>query len=88
MIDKELRKLKRRELLEILLAQTKRIEELEQELEKTQILLEDKNVSIKKSGSLAEASLQLSGIFKSADEAAKIYLNNIKENMKKKKVKP
>ena len=34
MVDKELRKLNRRELLEILLEQTQRIEELEEELEK------------------------------------------------------
>ena len=77
MNDNSLRKLNRKALLEILLEQAKRIEELEVELEKVKKELSDKKVQIKNVGSLAEASLQLSEIFKAADEAVAIHMKNI-----------
>ena len=69
MNDKELRKISRKELLELMLAQAKRIEELEKELEKTQKSLESKKILIKESGNLAEAQLRLSGIFELAQKS-------------------
>ena len=87
-MNKDLRKLKRKELLEIILEQTKRIENLEIELSKVKEEYENQKISISKIGSLAEASLELSGIFKAADEAVKIYINNIQnKNVKDKKIK-
>lgn len=83
MDDKKLRKISRKELLEILLSQAKRIDELEQKLEKTEAKLNSKRITIDNSGSLAEASLKLNGIFENAEEAAKQYLFNIKEKCKK-----
>ena len=82
MDGKELRRLRRKDLLEILLEQTKRIEELELELEKTKEKLNDKKVLLSNVGSLAEASLKLSDIFKAADEAIAIQIQNI-ENIAK-----
>ncbi len=78
-MDKELKKLNRKELLEILLEQTKRINELETEVDNLNKKLESKKIIFKNAGSLADAALQLSGIFNVAQEAAKIYLNNIKD---------
>ena len=83
MVDNDLRKLSRKDLLEIILEQTNRIETLEQELEKTKLAIEDRKISIKESGSIAEASLKISEIFKSVDEAAEIYMNNVKELARK-----
>ena len=51
--------------------------------EKTQNELNNKKILIKESGSIAEASLKLSDIFKSADEAVQIYIKNAQEQMKK-----
>ena len=82
MDGKELRRLRRKDLLEILLEQTKRIEELELELEKTKEKLNDKKVLLSNVGSLAEASLKLSDIFKAADEAIAIQMKNIEEMAK------
>lgn len=79
MDSRELRKLNRKELLEIILAQTRRIETLELELEKAKKELNERKIALKEVGSLAEASLVLSDIFKKADEAANIYISNIKE---------
>ena len=79
----DLKRLKRKELLEILLEQTKRIEELEDKLDILQKELDSKNISINQSGSLAEASLKLSNIFKSADDAIEIYRLNFEQSLKK-----
>ena len=83
MNDKKIRKINKKELLEILLSQAKRIEELEQQLEKTQKKLDSKKIAIENSGSLAEASLKLNGIFEMAQATAEQYLLNIKEKCKK-----
>ena len=83
MNDKKLRKIGKKELLEILLSQAKKIEELEIELEKTQKKLESKKILIEESGSLAEASLKLNNIFEIAQQAADQYLLNVKEKCKK-----
>lgn len=82
MNGKELRRLRRKDLLEILLEQTRRIEELELELEKTKEKLNDKKILLSNVGSLAEASLKLSDIFKAADEAIAIQIKNIEEMAK------
>lgn len=78
MTDKQLRKLSRMELLEILLDQRKKIDELEKELEEKNELLESRRIKIKESGSIAEASLALTKVFEEAQKAADLYLENIK----------
>lgn len=84
MNEKELKRLSRRDLLELLLAQTERIEELEKELKKTKTELSSKKISIKESGSIAEASLKISGIFEKAQETIDIYQKNLEAQYKEK----
>lgn len=79
----ELKKLSRKELLEILLEQTKRIEDLEIKLDESEKKLASKKVSLSETGNLAEAALKLSDIFKNADDAIAIYKLNIEESIKK-----
>ena len=79
MDNRELRKLGRKDLLEIILEQTKRIEKLELDYEKVKKELNEKKILIQNAGSIAEASLALSSIFESADEAAKTFINNVEE---------
>ena len=83
MDDIKIRKINKKKLLEILLSQAKRIEELEQQLESTQKKLDSKKITIENSGSLAEASLKLNGIFEVAQATAEQYLLNIKDKCKK-----
>lgn len=89
MTEKQLKKLSRAELLEILIQQAKRNDSLEAELAELktfyeekiseyEALLERKTIAIEESGSIAEASLKLSGIFEAAQQAADIYLENIR----------
>ncbi len=82
---KDLQKLKKRELLEIMLKQgeeidslRERIEELEAEVAAKEAELERHEFEIQKFGSIAEASLQVTDIFKEAEKAAKIYLENLR----------
>lgn len=77
--DKELRKLKRVELLEMLVEQSKEVERLKVELESTRAQLEERRILIEKAGSIAEAALQLNGVFAAAQAAADQYLSNIQQ---------
>ncbi len=86
MTSKELKKLSREELLEMLLKQTKKVEELEAQLDKVKKQLEDKNIKVAKAGSVAEAALQLNGVFEAAQNAADQYLINIRNLWKKTEV--
>lgn len=79
MTDKELKKLSRAELLELLLEQTRKVERLEEELEQKKQELEDKRITIANAGSLAEAALALNGVIMAAQKAADQYMYNIKK---------
>ena len=79
MTEKELRKLNRYQLLEMLVAQTARADELQLRVDALQAQLDDRNLKIETLGSVAEASLLLSGVFESAQKAADDYLRAAKE---------
>lgn len=83
MTDKELRKLSRAELLEMLIQQIERNEELEAELKKAKTELRNRAITIENAGSLAEAVLQINGVFEAADRAAKQYLRNVQRMAEK-----
>lgn len=78
MTDKELRKLKRVELLEMLVSLSEENEQLRKENEELREALSRKEICIEQSGSIAEASLKLSGVFEAAQRAADLYLENIR----------
>lgn len=78
MTEKELRRLSRTDLLELLLAQRKENEQLRCILDQTQAQLANRTLQINKAGSIAEASLQLSGIFSAAQDSCEYYMENIK----------
>lgn len=84
MNQKELRNISRKDLLELLLAQTTRIEELEKELEKANKKLSDKKIALNESGNLAEASLKITNLFSITEEACKIYKDNFEAQVRKK----
>ena len=77
MTDKQLRRLSRMELLEMLIQHSKEINRLQKELDEAHVLLKSKYIAIDNAGSIAEASLQLNGIFTAAQNAADQYLHNI-----------
>ena len=78
MTDKELKRLSRAELLQLLLDKTREAERLKAELEETKIQLESREILLQDTRSIAEAALKLSGVFETAQQAADLYLENIR----------
>lgn len=78
MKDNELKKLSRAQLLEIMLAQSKELDLLQSELEKTGKKLKQKEERISGAESIAEASVALNSFSETAQAAAEQYLWNVK----------
>ena len=78
MTDKELRKLTRAELLELLLVQSRELDKLNKEVDALQEQLQKREINASRAGSIAEAALQLTGIYEAAQEAADLYLENVR----------
>ena len=78
MTNKELKKLRREDLLELLLEQSKENEELRRQLDEANAKLESRAIVIDNAGSLAEAALQLNGVFEAAQKACTQYTENIR----------
>lgn len=74
----EIKKMSRRDLLEVLVLQSKKIDELQEELNKANELLNTKQITISEVGNIAEASLKLNRVFESAQASAEQYLESIK----------
>ena len=79
MTEKELKKMNRYQLLELLIAQTERGDRLETALEEANGLIAAQEIKLESLGSIAEASLELSGVFQAAQKAADIYVNAAKK---------
>ncbi|MGT2807181.1 hypothetical protein DIX60_00940 [Streptococcus iniae] len=75
---KDLKKLKRQELLEIMLEQQVMIEQQESEIASLKREIKSRKIQINNAGSIAEAALALNGIFQVAQQAADDYLESIR----------
>lgn len=82
MTEKDLKKLNRYQLLEMLIVQTERADQLQARLEETQRKLEDQEIKIATLGSIAEASLQITGVIEAAQKAADLYVNSARKYAK------
>ena len=79
MTRKELRRLSRAELLEMLIQQEEELNACKEQLARAQAELESRQIKISNAGSIAEAALQVSGIFEAAQRAADQYLSSVNE---------
>lgn len=93
MTEKEFQKLKRADLLEILLAQSKendslkeKLEDKNQEIDHLYERLNDRRIDLEKAGTIAEASFKLNGVFEAAEKAAQQYLDNLQDLYEKEHV--
>lgn len=77
------RHISKKDLLETLIKQQKRIEELETELEKANKKIQSRKILIEEAGSIAKAALELNNIFETAQKAADDYVDNVKNRCKK-----
>lgn len=78
MTDKELKRLSRSELLEMLIAQIEENQKLNRHLAQAREALQNRQISLESAGSIAEAALRLSGVFEAADRAAQQYLDSVR----------
>lgn len=77
MTDKDVKKLSRKDLLEMLIDQSHEIESLREKLSAAEAALKKREIAIEKAGSIAEASLLLNGVFEAAQAACQQYTDNI-----------
>lgn len=78
MTDKELRRLSRAELVDIIFELQKRCEECYGTIDKLQKALDEKELRMAKAGSIAEAAVQINGVLEAAQAAAEQYLLSIR----------
>lgn len=83
---KELRKLKRGELLELMLMQAKekdsltaQVDDKNKEIKQLKNRLENKKIDLQKAGTIAEASFQMNGVLETVEKAAQQYLDNLQD---------
>lgn len=75
---KELKRLRRSDLMEMLLELSKENEALRGQLQEAEQKLRERQINIEESGSLAEAALRLNRIFEDAQAACDQYEHNVR----------
>lgn len=78
MTERELRKLSRADLLQMLIEQSEELNDLRAKYAEAQAALNKKELILDEAGSIADAVFKLNGIFESAQVASQQYLDNIK----------
>lgn len=78
MAEKDIRKLRRSELIEIIYQLKKSEQNLQTQVEALQSQLLDRTMKMEEAGSIAEAALLLSDVFSSAQTAADTYVAEVK----------
>lgn len=79
MTDKELRRLKRVDLLELLIAQTRENDRLKAELAEVKAQLAERDLVLNEAGSIAEAALRINGVYQATQAAVDQYIRSIQQ---------
>ena len=77
MISKELKKLNRRELVDVIYQLKKNEEQMQERIASLEAELQDRRMRLSVAGSIAEAATDITGIFSVAQSTADLYLNEI-----------
>ena len=78
MTEKELKRLSRADLLEMLIDQSAELQTLRDKLSAAEAALESRELTINNAGSIAEAALRLNGVFEAAEASGRQYLDNVR----------
>ena len=78
MINREMRKLNRRELVDIIYQMKKNEQLMQEEIASLQKSLQDRRMRLSEVGSVAEAAVDITQVLLSAQETADIYLHEIR----------
>lgn len=79
MTEKEIKKLSRTDLLQMLIDQGEEIEKLKAELEKAEEELREREIKLSEAGSIAEAAIAINGVFEAAQAASVQYVESVKK---------
>ena len=77
MVNKELKKLSRRELVDIIYQLKKNEQEMQEQIAALQKELKDKRIRVAVAGSIADVAIDVSKILDAAQETADVYLYEI-----------
>lgn len=77
MISKELKKLNRRELVDVIYQLKKNEEQLREQIASLEAELQDRRIHLSVAGSIAEATTDITNIFSVAQSTADLYLREI-----------
>ena len=77
MISKELKKLNRRELVDVIYQLKKNEEQMQEKIASLEAELQDRRIHLSAAGSIAEAATDITGIFSVAQSTADLYLSEI-----------
>ena len=83
MTDKELKRLNRTELLQLLMNQVRETEQLQAKVRELTEQIQKHEITCQNAGTLAEAALALNGVFQAADEAARKYVQEMADRAAK-----
>lgn len=83
MMEREIRKMGRQDLLILLEDQSVKIQKLEEQLKEAEQKIQEKTLVFENCGTMAEAAIQVNNVFKAADAAAHQYLESIREMQEK-----
>lgn len=78
MTDKEFKRLSRAQLIDIIYQLQLQIDKLSEQKQALEIELADKRLRLSNAGNIADAALEINNCFRSAQNAAEQYLNEIK----------
>ena len=81
MISKELKRLGRRELVDIIYQLKKNEQEMQEKIEELKNEIQDKRIRLSVAGSIADAAMSVTDVFTTAQMTADLYLREI-SNMK------
>ena len=76
--DKEFKRLSRAQMIEIIYQLQLQIDKLSEQTQKLESELADKRIRLSNAGNIADAALEINDCFRSAQNAAEQYLNEIK----------
>lgn len=81
MTAKELKRLRRSDLLEMLLTLRKENDDLRIQLAQAQEQLKNRDIEVARAGSLAEAAMRLNGVFEATQAACEQYVDVVRRRM-------
>lgn len=77
MVNKEIKRLSRRELVDVIYQLKRNEQQMQEKIAELEAALEEKRIRLSTAGSLADAAVDITNVFSTAQTAADLYLHEI-----------